>query len=90
MQIAKLSEVCSENFEDGRRSIPPRIPRIADDYHITVRDMYYLPLDRINNCFWGCYCQISVYKLCDYLIYICCTIGFNEVPEISWNLRFRE
>lgn len=46
MQIAKLSEVCSENLEDGRRSIPPRIPRIADDYYITVRDMHYLPLDR--------------------------------------------
>lgn len=46
MQIAKLSEVCSENFADGRRSIPPRIPRIADDYYIAVRDMYYLPLDR--------------------------------------------
>lgn len=46
MQIAKLYEVCSENLEDGRRSIPPRIPRIADDYYITVRDMHYLPLDR--------------------------------------------
>ena len=44
---SKISEFCSENLEDGRRSIPPRIPKTAEDYYITVRDMYYLPLDRI-------------------------------------------
>lgn len=47
MQIAKISEFCSENLEDGRRSILylRHIPKIAKDEYITVvRDIYYLPL----------------------------------------------
>lgn len=53
----------------------PRIPKIAEDYNLMVRDIYNVPLYikwqlllRIpwtlkQKQIWGWYCQITVYKL---------------------------